>query len=199
MFFVINYWDQAGCHQAGGWTQPTGVGFGMKAESPSLPDAITWLDLLCFLMLSYKKEISLEKTVYISPLVTGSIRWIEPDLNPVSGSIFLTHTMYHVGTPHRRQTLTQLTSASTAHVHRSFRKCRAGYFYNTPFVWGKNTALKVHMSKFSLWNWWMLTASLRKVFCSVKGYITYLLHWSRKCEFNSGEWVQLSLSECDGV
>lgn len=138
MFFVINCWGQADCHQAGGWTQPTGVGFGMKAESPSLRDAITWLDLLCFLMLSYKKEISLEKTVYISPLATGSVRWIGLDLSPASGSTFLTHTVYDGGTAHRRQALTQLTSARTAPVHRSFRKCHAGYPYNTPLVLGKN-------------------------------------------------------------
>lgn len=137
MFFVINCWGQDGCHQAGGWTQPTGVVFGMKAESLSLPDAITWLDFLCFLILSYKKEISLEKTAYISSLVTDSIRWIGLDLNPASGSIFLTYIMYHDGTPHWRQTLTQLTSASAACMHRSFRKRQAGYSYNAPFVLGK--------------------------------------------------------------
>lgn len=45
--------------------------FYMKAESLSLPDAIIWSDLLCFLVLSYTKDISLEKAAYVSPLVTG--------------------------------------------------------------------------------------------------------------------------------
>lgn len=137
MFFAINCWGQAGCHQTGGWTQPTGVDFSTKAKSPSLPDEFTWSDFLCFLMLSHKKEISLEKTLYISPLVTGSVKWIGLDLNPASGSVFLTHTMYHDGNPDRRQTWSQLTSASTAFLHRSFRKCQAGYPYNTPLVLGK--------------------------------------------------------------
>jgi len=43
-------------------------------------------------MLSYTKGISLEKAVYISPLVTGRRRQIELDHNPVSGSVSLTHT-----------------------------------------------------------------------------------------------------------
>lgn len=109
----------------------------MKAESPSVPDAITWLDMLCFLMLSYQKEISAEKTAYTSSLATGSIKWTGLDLNPASGSIFLTYTMYHDGIPHWGQTLTQLTSATPARTHRSFRKRLAGYSNNTPFVLDK--------------------------------------------------------------